>query len=101
MSSTGVPPVAYVLLSSRRQQETVPAYSRHRAPARGKGLSPPPPLPVPSPGAPPPHPRQGRCAPWTPARPERPRPQTPDGLKEAGRGGRGHGLRPVLKRRMG
>ncbi|KAF5996839.1 hypothetical protein BOG92_038670 [Streptomyces sp. WAC00263] len=67
----------------------------------GVVISPPPPLPVPSPGAPPPHPRQGRCAPWTPARPERPRPQTPDGLSDADRGGRvdrgggwGTGLQP-------
>ncbi|MER6089573.1 hypothetical protein [Streptomyces bluensis] len=39
--------------------------------AAGQGFSPPPPLPVPSLGAAPPDPR---------CRPERPRPQTPDGL---------------------
>ncbi|QDN81066.1 hypothetical protein FNV62_38245 [Streptomyces sp. RLB3-17] len=43
--------------------------------------SPPPPLPVPSPGAPPLRPRQGAPPPAPPHRPERPRPQTPDGLK--------------------
>ncbi|QDN56778.1 hypothetical protein FNV62_15105 [Streptomyces sp. RLB3-17] len=37
-------------------------------------FSPPPPLPVPSLGA---------AAPRPPLRPERPRPQTPDGLKDA------------------
>ncbi|MFG3025785.1 cobyrinate a,c-diamide synthase [Streptomyces sp. NPDC048254] len=37
--------------------------------------SPPPPLPVPSPGA---------AAPGPPLRPERPRPQTPDGLDDGG-----------------
>ncbi|MGP4049093.1 cobyrinate a,c-diamide synthase [Streptomyces sp. 2A115] len=40
-------------------------------------LSPPPPLPVPSPGG---------CAPRAPYRPERPRPQTPDGLEVPGPG---------------
>ncbi|MBY8866060.1 cobyrinate a,c-diamide synthase [Streptomyces sennicomposti] len=40
------------------------------------GFSPPPPLPVPNPGG---------SAPGPPNRPERPRPQTPDGLEETGR----------------
>ncbi|AVH58987.1 hypothetical protein C4B68_28160 [Streptomyces dengpaensis] len=46
-----------------------------------EGFSPPPPLPIPVPGA---------AAPSPPHRPERPRPQTPDGLKKttfAGGGG--------------
>ncbi|MFE4967510.1 cobyrinate a,c-diamide synthase [Streptomyces sp. NPDC056660] len=43
--------------------------------------SPPPPLPVPSPGAAAPStPPSGAAAPGPPLRPERPRPQTPDGL---------------------
>ncbi|MGW2962031.1 cobyrinate a,c-diamide synthase [Streptomyces sp. NPDC001220] len=43
--------------------------------------SPPPPLPVPSPGAgAPATPTSGAAAPEPPLRPERPRPQTPDGL---------------------
>ncbi|POX42632.1 hypothetical protein C3488_36600 [Streptomyces sp. Ru72] len=40
----------------------------------GLGYSPPPPLPVPS---------RGAAAPRPPLRPERPRPQTPDGLKSS------------------
>ncbi|TRO62650.1 hypothetical protein E4K73_21840 [Streptomyces sp. IB201691-2A2] len=48
-------------------------------------LSPPPPLPVPSLGAAPPDP---------PCRPERPRPQTPDGLKVPAFEERGFGSRP-------
>ncbi|MER6085852.1 cobyrinate a,c-diamide synthase, partial [Streptomyces sp. NPDC001833] len=44
--------------------------------------SPPPPLPVPSPGAAAPSaPPSGAAAPVPPLRPERPRPQTPDGLE--------------------
>ncbi|MEV2196337.1 cobyrinate a,c-diamide synthase [Streptomyces phaeochromogenes] len=43
--------------------------------AEAVGSSPPPPLPVPDPGG---------AAPRPPYRPERPRPQTPDGLKEPG-----------------
>ncbi|GGT11474.1 hydrogenobyrinate a,c-diamide synthase [Streptomyces chromofuscus] len=46
--------------------------------------SPPPPLPVPVPGrTAPSHPPEG-SAPWTPDRPERARPRTPDGLMGAG-----------------
>ncbi|MFK0022215.1 cobyrinate a,c-diamide synthase [Streptomyces sp. NPDC090798] len=55
--------------------------------AEAVGSSPPPPLPVPTLGAAPPDP---------PHRPERPRPQTPDGLKDqtpAGMKERGTGLR--------
>jgi cobyrinic acid a,c-diamide synthase len=46
--------------------------------AEAVALSPPPPLPVPVPGG---------AAPRPPYRPERPRPQTPDGLKVAVAGG--------------
>ncbi|PAZ10457.1 hypothetical protein CLM62_41075 [Streptomyces sp. SA15] len=45
----------------------------------GPGFSPPPPLPVPSQGRCPFAPARG-LRPLDPHRPERPRPQTPDGL---------------------
>ncbi|WDV50746.1 cobyrinate a,c-diamide synthase [Streptomyces coeruleorubidus] len=49
--------------------------------------SPPPPLPVPSSRGSAPSTPPGGSAPWTPDRPERPRPQTPDGLVVAVAGG--------------
>nr|WP_089100827.1 cobyrinate a,c-diamide synthase [Streptomyces hyaluromycini] len=58
--------------------------------AEALASSPPPPLPVPSPGAAAPStPPSGAAAPGPPLRPERPRPQTPDGLE-----GARAGLRP-------
>ncbi|MBW8796078.1 MAG: cobyrinate a,c-diamide synthase [Streptomyces sp.] len=53
--------------------------------AEALASSPPPPLPVPSPGAAAPStPPSGAATPEPPFRPERPRPQTPDGLEESG-----------------
>ncbi|MFH9066999.1 cobyrinate a,c-diamide synthase [Streptomyces coeruleorubidus] len=49
--------------------------------------SPPPPLPVPSSRGSAPSTPPGGSAPWTPGRPERPRPQSPDGLVVAVAGG--------------
>ncbi|MEU6910453.1 cobyrinate a,c-diamide synthase [Streptomyces coeruleorubidus] len=55
--------------------------------AEAVASSPPPPLPVPSSRGSAPSTPPGGSAPWTPDRPERPRPQTPDGLVVAVAGG--------------
>jgi cobyrinic acid a,c-diamide synthase len=55
--------------------------------AEAVASSPPPPLPFPSSSGSAPATLPGGFAPWTPDRPERPRPQTPDGLVVAVAGG--------------
>jgi cobyrinic acid a,c-diamide synthase len=55
--------------------------------AEAVASSPPPPLPFPSSRGSAPSTAPGGFAPWTPDRPERPRPQTPDGLVVAVAGG--------------